>query len=259
MATKTQRKCAYPGCDQPGSKTCGGCRLVGYCSKEHQRDDWPNHKQSCKKPDSSTGSQAGTGDSSAPVVQMPKRPMEDVSVTWDDQKRINTFGRLNQKHVDLLESIRVKKVKRENLVDALDALDEPDSDDEDAIKLQIGEVFIASKKGSAQERVQQEITKLDAELKEIRGQKTEISKEMASLKALLKAKFKDSINLDYEVEDPDEETDSTTASSSTSNSSSKPASKPSAAPAKSAAAQTKPAGKKPAKKKDSDDDDDDLD
>ena len=29
-------------------KTCGLCREVHYCSPEHQRQDWPLHKQTCK-------------------------------------------------------------------------------------------------------------------------------------------------------------------------------------------------------------------
>jgi hypothetical protein len=28
--------------------TCGGCRSVQYCCREHQVEDWPNHKEFCK-------------------------------------------------------------------------------------------------------------------------------------------------------------------------------------------------------------------
>ena len=27
---------------------CTGCRSVNYCSKEHQRRDWPSHKLKCR-------------------------------------------------------------------------------------------------------------------------------------------------------------------------------------------------------------------
>ena len=30
-------------------KTCSGCRLVFYCCREHQIQDWKKHKQNCKK------------------------------------------------------------------------------------------------------------------------------------------------------------------------------------------------------------------
>jgi len=28
---------------------CGQCLVIFYCSKEHQKDDWPRHKSICKK------------------------------------------------------------------------------------------------------------------------------------------------------------------------------------------------------------------
>ncbi|KAH8802938.1 hypothetical protein F5884DRAFT_803753 [Xylogone sp. PMI_703] len=34
-------------CGKPG-KLCTGCRTVAYCSKEHQKQDWKNHKTACK-------------------------------------------------------------------------------------------------------------------------------------------------------------------------------------------------------------------
>ena len=30
-------------------KTCNGCGYVRYCSKDCQRNDWPEHKQYCKE------------------------------------------------------------------------------------------------------------------------------------------------------------------------------------------------------------------
>ncbi|XP_043466799.1 uncharacterized protein LOC122501422 [Leptopilina heterotoma] len=29
-------------------KRCGACNMISYCSKEHQKQDWPNHKQFCR-------------------------------------------------------------------------------------------------------------------------------------------------------------------------------------------------------------------
>ena len=37
--------CARPGCDQPGPSLCGSCRLVGYCCRTCQVEDWPRHKE----------------------------------------------------------------------------------------------------------------------------------------------------------------------------------------------------------------------
>ncbi|GBE88075.1 hypothetical protein SCP_1203040 [Sparassis crispa] len=35
-------------CPNEGILTCGGCRLVSYCSKECQKTHWHIHKQDCK-------------------------------------------------------------------------------------------------------------------------------------------------------------------------------------------------------------------
>ncbi|VEU35391.1 unnamed protein product [Pseudo-nitzschia multistriata] len=42
--------CAVEGCKNTGSRLCGRCRNVGYCSVECQRRDWKDrHKKKCKK------------------------------------------------------------------------------------------------------------------------------------------------------------------------------------------------------------------
>ena len=37
--------CKRPGCDQPGVSLCASCRLVGYCCRTCQVEDWPRHKE----------------------------------------------------------------------------------------------------------------------------------------------------------------------------------------------------------------------
>ena len=37
--------CARPGCNQPGPSLCASCRLVGYCCRTCQVEDWPRHKE----------------------------------------------------------------------------------------------------------------------------------------------------------------------------------------------------------------------
>ena len=41
--------CELTGCGVKVGKggLCTGCRSVNYCSKEHQRRDWPSHKLKC--------------------------------------------------------------------------------------------------------------------------------------------------------------------------------------------------------------------
>ena len=43
------RACDFMGCEEPGLKTCSGCRDRFYCSREHQAADWKMHKKDCKR------------------------------------------------------------------------------------------------------------------------------------------------------------------------------------------------------------------
>ncbi len=40
--------CQHAGCNQLSQLRCSGCRLVFYCSQEHQKIDWKRHKVVCK-------------------------------------------------------------------------------------------------------------------------------------------------------------------------------------------------------------------
>ena len=47
---ETSPTCELTGCGVKVEKggLCTGCRSVNYCSKEHQRRDWPSHKLKCR-------------------------------------------------------------------------------------------------------------------------------------------------------------------------------------------------------------------
>lgn len=34
-------------CQQPSKQKCSQCKLVFYCSSEHQKENWTSHKSSC--------------------------------------------------------------------------------------------------------------------------------------------------------------------------------------------------------------------
>eukprot|EP00603_Paraphysomonas_imperforata_P002208 CAMPEP_0114421074 /NCGR_PEP_ID=MMETSP0103-20121206/4888_1 /TAXON_ID=37642 ORGANISM="Paraphysomonas imperforata, Strain PA2" /NCGR_SAMPLE_ID=MMETSP0103 /ASSEMBLY_ACC=CAM_ASM_000201 /LENGTH=263 /DNA_ID=CAMNT_0001589579 /DNA_START=108 /DNA_END=899 /DNA_ORIENTATION=- len=43
------RRCEVEGCQETeGLLRCTGCKMVHYCSKEHQKEDWSTHKMDCK-------------------------------------------------------------------------------------------------------------------------------------------------------------------------------------------------------------------
>lgn len=41
-----EKRCAV--CGHEGLKVCSGCHAIRYCSKEHQKTHWKEHKNSCK-------------------------------------------------------------------------------------------------------------------------------------------------------------------------------------------------------------------
>ncbi|NDC10771.1 MAG: zinc finger MYND domain-containing protein, partial [Oxalobacteraceae bacterium] len=45
MAFKASGVCGV--CGVPSTLRCAGCRKVRYCTKEHQIQDWPQHKADC--------------------------------------------------------------------------------------------------------------------------------------------------------------------------------------------------------------------
>ncbi len=42
------KKCCTPACGVDATLICSGCRSVRYCSKDHQKAHWGEHKLSCK-------------------------------------------------------------------------------------------------------------------------------------------------------------------------------------------------------------------
>ncbi|KAL3829867.1 hypothetical protein ACJIZ3_018669 [Penstemon smallii] len=117
----------------------------------------------------------------------------EVEVTWEDQQNINKFGRLNNRIHDLEDEIKTAKEKNENLEDASNELI---LTDEEIIRFQIGEVFVHLPNEEVETRIEQmkEVTSKD--LEKLMEEKESILAQMAELKKILYAKFKDSINLE---------------------------------------------------------------
>lgn len=44
---KEKNICNLPGCDSPAHLQCSRCKQVVYCTKEHQKKDWKEHKKHC--------------------------------------------------------------------------------------------------------------------------------------------------------------------------------------------------------------------
>ena len=42
-------QCALPSCSEAAKQMCAACKSLGYCSREHQRSDWKDHKVECRR------------------------------------------------------------------------------------------------------------------------------------------------------------------------------------------------------------------
>jgi hypothetical protein len=49
MSKKETSACANSGCANIGTKKCGSCQSISYCSRECQKADWKAHKDLCKR------------------------------------------------------------------------------------------------------------------------------------------------------------------------------------------------------------------
>jgi hypothetical protein len=63
-------QCALPSCSEAAKRKCAACGSLGYCSREHQRSDWKDHKKVCQRivkaeASSGEGGAAGGGASEA--------------------------------------------------------------------------------------------------------------------------------------------------------------------------------------------------
>eukprot|EP00270_Netrium_digitus_P014437 TRINITY_DN4902_c0_g1_i1.p1 TRINITY_DN4902_c0_g1~~TRINITY_DN4902_c0_g1_i1.p1 ORF type:complete len:127 (-),score=32.97 TRINITY_DN4902_c0_g1_i1:168-548(-) len=117
----------------------------------------------------------------------------DVSVTWEDQQNINTFGRLNSKMHEIDEEIKAKKEVAENLEDASNELVLADEDD---VRFLCGEVFLLTSKEAVVEKLEARKDDTRREMEELEEEKNNILNKMAELKRILYGKFKDAINLE---------------------------------------------------------------
>jgi len=184
-----KKACGFCGQGPAGDeklKLCSGCGLVAYCSKEHQREDWKNHKTTCQQKHKKANTSSSSGSSGS-------RP-EEIEVLWEDQKRINAFGRLNHRLTELDDEIKEKQNEVDNLKDAATELE--GVLDDNGIKMRVGEVFIDVEGDKAETNVRKKLKQSKKDLKELQLEREKIVTEMTDLKVRLYGKFGKSINLE---------------------------------------------------------------
>ncbi|KAI4302999.1 hypothetical protein MLD38_038681 [Melastoma candidum] len=117
----------------------------------------------------------------------------EAEVTWEDQVSINRFSNLNNRLHELEDEIKAAKEANENLEDAGNELI---LTDEDIVRFQIGEVFAHVPRDEVETRIEQMKEVTTKNLEKLEEEKESVVAQMAELKVVLYAKFKDSINLE---------------------------------------------------------------
>lgn len=119
---------------------------------------------------------------------------DSVSVSREDQERINTFSCLNQKHQVLQAEINELTEELKRINDATEeVLITMHADD---ILLQFGECFIPSTDEEVSESLEKDRAAKEKKLEDRKKRADELSEEMSALKHKLYATFGNTINLE---------------------------------------------------------------
>jgi len=118
----------------------------------------------------------------------------EAEVTWEDQQNINTFGRLNARLHECEAEIKAKEDEITNLQDASNEIIL--ADDDEGVRYHLGEVFIEVSKDELEIHLEQQETKLKADIDNTTQEIAAIRKTLAELKVKLYTKFSTSINLE---------------------------------------------------------------
>ena len=124
-----------------------------------------------------------------------KLQKQDTQIEKVDQDKINHFSRLNMKYHDLEDQVKKLKEEIDNFGDANDIIDET-LGEEDALKLFLGEAFVAVDEDAARNYVEKVNDEKTEELDKKQEEMEEVEGQMRDLKSYLYAKFGNSINLD---------------------------------------------------------------
>ena len=121
---------------------------------------------------------------------------DDVEVTFEDQKQINSFARKNVRVNEVQSEIESLKKELQNVEDAADDLLLLDDDECGIVGYKIGEVFINQSLEQTQDMLQVSKDKLQCQIKKYENDVSDIKQVMSGLKHQLYAKFGDRINLE---------------------------------------------------------------
>eukprot|EP01062_Namystynia_karyoxenos_P074956 TRINITY_DN72064_c0_g1_i1.p1 TRINITY_DN72064_c0_g1~~TRINITY_DN72064_c0_g1_i1.p1 ORF type:complete len:125 (+),score=59.27 TRINITY_DN72064_c0_g1_i1:72-446(+) len=116
-----------------------------------------------------------------------------VNVTWEDQKKICTFGRLHQRALEIRGDITEKEGDIEKITDA-----ESEIYIADDVKLTVGECFVQVEPDFLEDLLGEKKAALEGQLAQLQGELGSLEEAMKGLKAQLYAKFGKNIYLENE-------------------------------------------------------------
>jgi len=121
-------------------------------------------------------------------------PEEDVEVRLEDQKAINTFGRLNTRLHELEDELKEKRLLHDQLDDAANELIL--ADDDEPVRVQYGECYFEVHKDRADELLESRKENVAEEISQLESQLGSIQDTLSALKKQLYGRFGGNINLE---------------------------------------------------------------
>ncbi|PPR03545.1 hypothetical protein CVT24_007034 [Panaeolus cyanescens] len=117
-----------------------------------------------------------------------------AEVTWEDQQKINTFSKLNNRIRLIEEKLIELKQEKEGLDDLSSELELADEDQ--PVLYKVGDAFLHMSQPRALKRLEKDQAEIDARVADLASQADDCETQMKQLKVVLYAKFGSAINLD---------------------------------------------------------------
>eukprot|EP01035_Chromulina_nebulosa_P023230 gene23230-30112_t len=120
-------------------------------------------------------------------------PKDDVEVRYEDQEKINEFGKLNNRLLEIRAELKQSKTDIETLDDATTELAMVGKG---KVMLLIGENFMEVTEEFAEEYCEKKTKKLQSRIEQLDNEEQSIVSRQEELKKILYGRFGDSINLE---------------------------------------------------------------
>jgi len=128
------------------------------------------------------------------MLEQEEETDDAAEVTWDDQQRINTFSKLNNRIRIIEEKLTDLKQEKEALDDLSTELELTDEDE--LVLYKVGETFVNMPQARALKRLEKDQAIVDAKVSVLAVQADDCETQMKELKVKLYSKFGNAINLD---------------------------------------------------------------